>query len=328
MTDDSELPVVRQWPADEELDPATALSAECPGCGAPWRIHPDLAGFRVRCSCGSYVQAPKRAQAAGDPFAVFVPEQAHLPVPKLTRDNEGRLEVPHRRGETIERELPVDAPMAPGTVQHADVPTRQRWTTRAILELVLFMAAFLLPQFCIGFFFDGEARTLAMPFASLVTGVAVVLLAAALNPYVFSGVRGAKARYWIEAVLFAVGTYFLATVWVDLIDVNDEGGAMLRAWREALGPGWLLFVLAFCPAVFEELAFRGAVQGRFCALLGYYEGIIATGAAFGLCHGITAALPFHVGIGIYLCFLRSRSRSLLPCIAAHALYNGLIGLTA
>ncbi len=80
--------------------------------------------------------------------------------------------------------------------------------------------------------------------------------------------------------------------------------------------------------MFEELAFRGVVQGRFTALLGRFQGIVATGAAFGLCHGVTPALPFHVGIGIWLCWLRERSGSLLPGMVAHALYNGLIALTA
>ena len=51
---------VRQWPADEPLDPATALAAECASCGQAWRIHPDLAGFRLRCGCGNYVAVPKR----------------------------------------------------------------------------------------------------------------------------------------------------------------------------------------------------------------------------------------------------------------------------
>jgi len=151
------------------------------------------------------------------------------------------------------------------------------------------------------------------------------LIAAAMSPYAFTGLRPAAPRHFAEAALFAIGAFLLAIGWMALVDVDDESGKMMRGLRDILGEGWLLFVLAFCPAVFEEIAFRGAVQGRFYALLGRTQGLIATGAAFGLCHGVSAGLPFQIGIGIYLCWLRERSRSLLPGMLAHALYNGMIG---
>jgi len=206
--------------------------------------------------------------------------------------------------------------------------TQKRWTNAAFLELALMMAAFLLPAVAIDFIFDGQARTLAMPFASLITGLAVVLIAAAMSPFAFSGMRRAPSRFFLEAVAVAGVTFLLAKGWMHLVDPDDEGGAMLRALRTALGTGWFLFVLSFTPAVFEEIAFRGVLQGRFYALLGRFQGMIATGAAFGLAHGITAALPFHVGIGIYLCWLRDRSASLWPCMLMHAIYNAAIGLAS
>jgi membrane protease YdiL (CAAX protease family) len=39
-------------------------------------------------------------------------------------------------------------------------------------------------------------------------------------------------------------------------------------------------------------------------------------------------LPFHVGIGIYLCWLRERSASLWPCMLMHGVYNAAIGLAS
>lgn len=83
-------------------------------------------------------------------------------------------------------------------------------------------------------------------------------------------------------------------------------------------------MIAVCPALFEELAFRGAIQRRFLAMLGRSQELLATGVCFGLCHGVTAGLPFHAGLGIYLGWLRERSTSLLPGMVAHALYNGTI----
>jgi membrane protease YdiL (CAAX protease family) len=325
---DEALPVVRQWPPNEVLDPATAIAVSCSGCAAPWRVHSDLAGFRLRCSCGAWIEVPARLPPAlTEPAAlpaVIDDAPTGLPAP-FTSDAQGRIELPVKRGQVTDQEMPVHVPMAPGTVLHGNVATQQRWTNAAFLELALLMMAFLGPWLVIDLVLEGEARTLAMPFASLITGTAVVLIAAALSPYAFTGLRKAAPRYWVEAVGFAVAAFLLAMGWMGIVDAKDESGTMLRGLRDLLGEGWLMFVLAFCPAVFEELAFRGAVQGRFYALLGRTQGLIATGAAFGLCHGVTASLPFHVGIGIYLCWLRERSASLLPGMLAHALYNGLIG---
>ncbi len=329
----SDLPVVRQWPPNEPLDPETAIAARCSGCGAPWRVHPDMAGFKLRCSCGVYVQVPKREVADPRAFQVFDDGgDARLPTPKVTRDDQGRLEIPVKAGETSARQMPVAAAMAPGTVQHGTVETKQKWTNAAILELALMMCAFLLPQLAISLSLEGEAQALAMPFASLVTGVAVVLIAALSSPYAFTGFRRAHLVYFIEAVAVAAIVYLLAMGYGELIEElfeleDGEAGSMYAQLRDRLGYGWFLFVLAFTPAVFEEIAFRGAVQGRFCALLGRYIGIVVTGAAFGLAHGVTLALPFHVGIGFYLCFLRERSKSLLPCMLMHFVYNGAIGVT-
>ncbi len=60
------------------------------------------------------------------------------------------------------------------------------------------------------------------------------------------------------------------------------------------------------------------------ALLGRTTGILVAGMAFALAHGVTLGLPFHVGLGLYLGWLRVRSDSLLPGMATHFLYNGIL----
>jgi membrane protease YdiL (CAAX protease family) len=98
----------------------------------------------------------------------------------------------------------------------------------------------------------------------------------------------------------------------------------IQELRETLGRPLLLFVIGFCPGVFEELAFRGLLQGRLTALLGRNQAILATGAAFALAHGVTMAFPIHLSIGVYLCWLRARSGSLLPGMLLHAAYNSVL----
>ena len=87
-----------------------------------------------------------------------------------------------------------------------------------------------------------------------------------------------------------------------------------------------LLLIGVFPAIFEELAFRGMLQGRLTAILGRREGILATGAAFAMAHGISIGTPFHIFLGFYLGFLRERSGSLLPGMGLHFLYNSAIVL--
>src|SRR5688572_4749637 len=124
--DDKSLPVPRQWPADEVLDPATAIAIDCPGCGSPWRVHQDLVGFRLRCACGTWIRMPPRTMAVPE---LPPPIETHLPTTvELARDHEGRIQLALRAGEITETDLPLHVSMAPGTVEHANVQTRQRWT--------------------------------------------------------------------------------------------------------------------------------------------------------------------------------------------------------
>ena len=325
--DGESLPVVRQWPANEPLDGVDVIAINCPGCGSPWRVHPDLAGFRLRCNCGGWIAVPARPR----PSALALPFDdggGAGPRAELPRDADGLFAVPAARGQVSDQPLPVHLPMAPGALQHGNVVVRQRWTNAAFLELALMMTAFLLPHLLASLALDGEARALALPFVSMATGIVVVLIAAVTSPYAFRALRNAPARHFAEAALAAFGFALLAVAWVSLIDVDGEARAQMRGLRTTLGTEWALFVIAVCPALFEELAFRGAIQGRFLALLGRTQGLLATGVCFALCHGVTAGFPFHVGLGLYLGWLRERSGSLYPGMVTHALYNGAILLAS
>ena len=55
---------------------------------------------------------------------------------------------------------------------------------------------------------------------------------------------------------------------------SADGG--LEELARELGPILLVCVVAVAPAIFEELAFRGLLQGRLCALMGRETGILVT----------------------------------------------------
>lgn len=72
----------------------------------------------------------------------------------------------------------------------------------------------------------------------------------------------------------------------------------------------------------EELFFRG-LGVRLLAFAGPAVAVGTTALAFGLAHGLLAALPTLAVFGAGLAWIRLRSDSIWPVYAAHAAYNGL-----
>ena len=60
--------------------------------------------------------------------------------------------------------------------------------------------------------------------------------------------------------------------------------------------------------------------------ISFAVGILATGIAFALAHGVTLGFPIHLTIGVYLCWLRARCGSLLPGMCLHSCYNAAVVL--
>ena len=100
----------------------------------------------------------------------------------------------------------------------------------------------------------------------------------------------------------------------------------------------------------EELAFRGVIFGAWARLSGAVHAAIGSSVVFGLWHirpaielldvndlagsvgpriaAVTAAVILTAGAGLFFCFLRIRSRSLLAPVLAHATINSLATVAA
>jgi membrane protease YdiL (CAAX protease family) len=72
----------------------------------------------------------------------------------------------------------------------------------------------------------------------------------------------------------------------------------------------------------EELLFRGA-GFAFLTRFGRLAAVLGTGVLFALAHGLVSALPVLLVFGLGLGWLRERTQSVLPPIAAHAAFNSL-----
>lgn len=105
---------------------------------------------------------------------------------------------------------------------------------------------------------------------------------------------------------------------------GKEQGLTPTHWESAHAGAFAanLVLFALIAPVVEELTFRGVGQSLL-RFLGRWPSIFAVGLAFGLAHGLVEALLVLVPFGVALAYLRDRTRSVLPGMLVHGLFNGI-----
>lgn len=96
-----------------------------------------------------------------------------------------------------------------------------------------------------------------------------------------------------------------------------------------------VLAIALAPAACEEIVFRGALLPSFERHLRSWGAIVLSALLFGIIHldPTTSGaytfyrVPFATSVGLGLGVLRVRSRSLVPCILAHAALNAITFFT-
>ena len=131
---------------------------------------------------------------------------------------------------------------------------------------------------------------------------------------------------WPRAGLISLAIFGLmlvvGAVLEPFLDAGEEQGLTPDQWepdRAGAFAANVVVVVGIAPVV-EELTYRGvgfSVLSRF----GDTAAILLVGVAFGLGHGLLTALPILTAFGIGLAYLRSRTGSIYPPIALHAVFN-------
>jgi membrane protease YdiL (CAAX protease family) len=85
--------------------------------------------------------------------------------------------------------------------------------------------------------------------------------------------------------------------------------------------------IAIVVPIVEEMACRG-LGFRLLEAYGQRVAIVGSAIAFALAHGAVTDLPWVLVTGLGLGYLRSRSASLYPCVALHAIVNGVAVLAS
>lgn len=349
MTDD-----LHHWPRGTTQREGAGIECVCADCRRRWRVHPSMGGFRLGCDCGAWLAVP-----GGDATVT-----AALPAPETglgrtgdgTRGDDGAGAGSHlpaasrdarlasRRGEgggtnLAEADRPAELadvrgsdgralrrdPDGEWTLRFADVETQRKHNDATILWIVGLLGCFVVPVLLVHLLADPQTTVALFPVISVVSGLLVLVAVGAARVKAADLFRGAAAMRYVEAIVVASLGAAAAIGFVALLRGDGSHQAdPIDTIRTELGLPMALFVVALCPGIFEELAFRGIVQPRLALHFGRVQGALMGGTAFALAHGITAGLPFHVAIGLWLSFLKDRSGSLLPGMLAHALYNGII----
>jgi uncharacterized protein len=165
------------------------------------------------------------------------------------------------------------------------------------------------------------AGTIALAFMTLAFAAATpreigrLLSARALNGHTL----------WLTAVLVVALLGFIQIYALVLTSVGFEYLRETDSIEQYRWPVWAVFVMgAACPAVFEEIAFRGVIYRRLELVGGPREALVIQAAMFSIIHLLPAVFISHFFIGLALGWLRQRSNSLLPGMLVHGAYNGTL----
>lgn len=141
------------------------------------------------------------------------------------------------------------------------------------------------------------------------------------------GLRRTAWRWFVAAVgLYFVQILLLTGIFVVIdkllpsID-TQEAQSVLDFGRVGLG-WWLSFIAAAVIApVIEEIMFRGVVFAGFASRWSSWLAAVVSSLAFALLHGQVNVGIYTFVLGLLLCWLYARSRSIWPGILLHMANN-------
>jgi uncharacterized protein len=134
---------------------------------------------------------------------------------------------------------------------------------------------------------------------------------------------GRRAARLAVGVLVATYVWELVVVALPIRDPGKEQGLTPTHWEPSHAGAFAANVVLFTiiAPVVEELTFRGVGQSLL-RFTGRWPSILLVGIAFGLWHGLVEALLVLIPFGVGLAYLRDRTRSVVPGMVVHALFNG------
>ena len=121
--------------------------------------------------------------------------------------------------------------------------------------------------------------------------------------------------------------YLTLGKWIEYTyPVSEEAQrAMLPFVEQVASIPWqyVVFLMAFIPAICEELAFRGFIFAGLVRQGGRLRAVLVTAVLFGISHGFLQQSIAASCMGVLLGWIALRTGSVLPCILLHFTNNAL-----
>lgn len=126
-------------------------------------------------------------------------------------------------------------------------------------------------------------------------------------------------------IIFSISIYALMILISFLIPGFDANQAQTNEFTEsvATNPNLVLVALVIFPPIIEELIFRGFIFPALSQRRGVVFGAVMSSALFGLAHLQPNVAIYTFLIGLVLCFMYVRLKSIVPGILLHMVNNYL-----
>jgi membrane protease YdiL (CAAX protease family) len=129
-----------------------------------------------------------------------------------------------------------------------------------------------------------------------------------------------QALGYAGAALVAI--YIFEGIYAGLTHPGNEQGLTPSHWEPRHAAAYVVNAIVICTVIpfVEELTYRG-LGFSLLARFGRWPTILIVGVLFGLAHGLVLSLPIIVVFGWELAWIRSRTRTVVPGMLAHAMFN-------
>ncbi|MBI4878627.1 MAG: CPBP family intramembrane metalloprotease [Planctomycetes bacterium] len=121
---------------------------------------------------------------------------------------------------------------------------------------------------------------------------------------------------------------FLVFMWAYFLILELLGAEEFRYLDDFEAHGWplwsALILFALCPAVFEELAFRGVIMSRLEGVMTPKEALLVQAGMFSVLHFLPLIFASHFILGLAFGQLRRMTGSLYPGMLLHLAWNAWV----